>query len=814
MANLLFFFRFNKTGIAGLPFFFSGDFLFLFSFLTLFLFIVNSMALTPQITDDDWYYLGFEIDGVNGSISDIVFKDSCVYVSGDFTAAGSVMAQNIAKWDGHRWHSLGTRSEGLTRIVALCIDSSGNLIAGGVFDSIGGVVSYNIAKWNGKNWQPLNDYPNNESKRRIRVLACDANGNIYAGGEFDTIGGIRAVNIARWDGKKWDSLGAGLSGPKPNDCFIDEIDFDLHGNVYVSGSFIDAGDIKSQNIAKWDGTSWGSLGEGLPVTIKSIACDFSGNVFAGVHDSILKWDGEKWSRFTTVIGYVNSLKFDKQNKLYLCGNFTMNEGVKAKSIAIWDGLVWSSPFPFDADDYVNLSAIDNSGNIYAGGTSFDQIYDIYASNIMKWNGASWSALGQRVCAVTYSNNRHAINDMVVVNDKEIFVCGLSNLGYPSSYLSRWDGEIWNFFEPPLVEGDAQAVCRDRSGNVYVAGKLDERFVGRKYGNIAKWDGSNWHTLGTGINGKIFALATDNKGILYAGGVFDTAGEELATCIAAWDGQKWSRLKAGMYNKNDTVFALACNKEGKLFAGGRFSFAGEATANNIAMWDGKSWNSLGSGLGDYQSSRVYALAFDEHDNLYVGGSFRTIGGLPAKNLAFWDGTQWHPMNSYVNDKINAIACDKIGNVYIGHERDLNGSSLWKWDGNEWSSLGFGTRKGGVRVLKIHDSTLYVGGKFHTAGNNYSPLFAKVNIHTMGFTKSSPVVVSDAVPKISFYMQNSTLFLRDIKTEDIIFIYSLSGRILRQHQGVSEIKLQGIVRQPFVLCVRRSGVDLIRTIMVKM
>ena len=636
----------------------------------------------------------------------------------------------------------------------------------------------------------------------------------YAGGEFDTIGEVRALNIARWDGEKWDSLGPGFTNLSTNDCYVENIVFDSYGNVYVSGSFTNAGDVEINNIAKWDGVRWSSLGDGLPIHVNSIVCDSSGNVFAaGRKDSIFKWDGEKWNRFANIKGTVYSLKIDKQNKLYVCGEFTMNESINAKSIAIWDGSVWSSPYPIDASNYMRYLAVDNSGNICTGGYLFEKVHDTDASNIIKWDGTSWRALGQRVWAVTNSNKKHVINDVLVVNENEIYVGGLSNFGYPSSLFSRWDGENWKILEPPSIDGLTQAICRDRFGNIYIAGEL-EKSLDKKYGNIVKWDGSNWHTLGTGTNGKIFALAADNKGNLYAGGAFDSAGGEIATCVAVWDGDKWSRLKAGMYNKNDTVFALACDKKGRLFAGGKFSFAGEATANCIAMWDGKVWNSLGSGLGENNKAAVYALAFDENDNLYVAGSFSTAGGLSAQNLAFWDGVQWHPMKSYMNYRINAIVCDKMGNVYVGHESDNKMSSLWKWDGNEWSSLGFGTRNGVVRALAIYDSSLYAGGTFQTAGNHYSPLFAKVNIHTMGVTKNLPELASDAIPKLSFYMQKSTLFFRNIDREDIISIYSLSGRLLRRYRGVSEIKLQEMGRQPFVLCVRRSGVDLVRSIMVKM
>lgn len=59
-------------------------------------------------------------------------------------------------------------------------------------------------------------------------------------------------------------------------------------------------------------------------------------------------------------------------------------------------------------------------------------------------------------------------------------------------------------------------------------------------------------------------------------------------------------------------------------------AGGSLAEHIAKWDGSSWSALGSGTND----TVYALAISGSD-VYVGGSFTTAGGNPAKFVAFWE-----------------------------------------------------------------------------------------------------------------------------------------------------------------------------------
>ena len=55
--------------------------------------------------------------------------------------------------------------------------------------------------------------------------------------------------------------------------------------------------------------------------------------------------------------------------------------------------------------------------------------------------------------------------------------------------------------------------------------------------------------------------------------------------------------------------------------------------------------VGLGLGDerLRSCRVNALAVSG-TNLYAGGYFTTAGGVPANNIAKWDGSAWSALGS--------------------------------------------------------------------------------------------------------------------------------------------------------------------------
>jgi hypothetical protein len=141
--------------------------------------------------------------------------------------------------------------------------------------------------------------------------------------------------------------------------------------------------------------------------------------------------------------------------------------------------------------------------------------------------------------------------------------------------------------------------------------------------IARWNGSVWSALGSGMNNSVSVL-TVNGGDLYAGGSFTLIGEESVNRIAKWNGSAWSALGTGV---NSDVTTLAVSG-GDLYAGGGFTLAGGASANYIAKWNGSTWSNLGSGL----SGIVYALAADASGHLFVGGIFTTAGTTFSPYLA--------------------------------------------------------------------------------------------------------------------------------------------------------------------------------------
>ncbi|MCB9137053.1 MAG: hypothetical protein H6642_01750 [Caldilineaceae bacterium] len=186
---------------------------------------------------------------------------------------------------------------------------------------------------------------------------------------------------------------------------------------------------------------------------------------------------------------------------------------------------------------------------------------------------------------------------------------------------------------------------DVNGTLYAGGWFTAA-GGMSASHIAKWDGTNWSALGSGMGGAdvygVKALATDTNGNLYAGGYFYTAGDVDVYHIAKWDGAGWTALGDGA---DGAVMALTTDMSGSLYAAGSFTTVDGVTANRIAKWDGISWAALGAGMNGAVSAlaahrEVMVSAADQGRAvattfiLYAGGGFTTAGGNPSAYLGQW------------------------------------------------------------------------------------------------------------------------------------------------------------------------------------
>jgi hypothetical protein len=205
-----------------------------------------------------WQALGTGMDYIEAQVLALTSYNGELIAGGRFTTAGGAPCYNIARWDGTSWQALGVGMWGSSAVDALTV-YNGELIAGGSFDTAGGVTCYNIARWDGTRWHALGTEGTGMNSMVWALTVY--NGELIAGGWFTTAGGVSANYIARWDGTNWQLLGTGMAGGWPP-VYVSALGV-YNGELIAGGRFETAGGVSANNIARWNGTIWQPLGTGM-----------------------------------------------------------------------------------------------------------------------------------------------------------------------------------------------------------------------------------------------------------------------------------------------------------------------------------------------------------------------------------------------------------------------------------------------------------------------------------------------------------------------------------------------------------------------
>ena len=286
-------------------------------------------------------------------------------------------------------------------------------------------------------------------------------------------------------------------------------------------------------------------------------------------------------------------------------------------------------------------------DLYVGG-NFTTAGGNTANHIAKWNGSAWSPL---VSANTSVNGINGMVTALTVIGTDLYAGGwfTDAGGVPSLNVAKWDGSNWTALGSGISAAGAINALVAIGNNIYATTYILDPALGGQSHIIAKWDGSNWSQF-TSMDDYVSTFLVDGTN-LYAGGQFTMIGTVPANHIAKWDGTNWSALGVGtdFYIGGAGLEMMS----GKLYVGGRFLNAGGSTANFIASWDGSAWSSFGSGSNIGMNNEVECVKAMGGD-LYASGSFTTAQGISANSIAKWDGTTWSPLGTGMNDGVWRLA----------------------------------------------------------------------------------------------------------------------------------------------------------------
>lgn len=324
-----------------------------------------------------------------------------------------------------------------------------------------------------------------------------------------------------------------------------------------------------------------------------------------------------------------------------------------------------------------VNAIATSGSVVFVGGDFINAGGNAVNHIAIWDTVTkkWRGMGGGVNGSVKA---------IAIDGEMVYVAGsFTTAGVISANnIARWDtiNKIWEAMGSG-VSGTVNSVTY--SGNrIYIGGSFTTTAGSPPItlNNVAKYDTTShiWSSMASGINGTVASVLASGSGT-FVGGYFITAGDVGANNIAKWFGTSWTNLGTGV--TGGTVMAMAEGPNGT-YVGGNFNIAGGKQAKYIALWNGSNLNCLGSNdlLGDEYASCVRAIAINNNE-IFIGGVITGAGGVFANNIAKWNGAGWETLGTGVQGgAIRAIATN--GNdVFVGGDftsvGDKSSSNFGRW-----------------------------------------------------------------------------------------------------------------------------------------
>jgi hypothetical protein len=176
-----------------------------------------------------------------------------------------------------------------------------------------------------------------------------------------------------------------------------------------------------------------------------------------------------------------------------------------------------------------------------------------------------------------------------------------------------------------------------------------------------------------LDGRVDA-STNWNGKLVLGGQFERAGRVAGVHVVAWNGSAYEALGNGI----STNVTLVGTNAGTLYAVAN-------VRRTLWRWDGASWVAVTTLAG---SSQILAITSHLGD-LYIGGTFTSVGGVAATNIARFDGSNWSAVGSGTTGTVNALA-SYGGALYVGGAWLFGAGTgaLYSWNGSTWSAPGGG------------------------------------------------------------------------------------------------------------------------------
>lgn len=523
---------------------------------------------------------------LSGEVDDLAIWNSQLVAVGRLTV-NAVSGVPVAAYNGSAWSALASSTNSTPATVAAY---GGDLYIAGMFTRVDGVVTIGVARWDGAAWRGT-------GLSFLGGPPLDADLEVYAGRLY-LVGALttpQGKGIVSWDGVGWSSPAGGVTSLDAwPGCALP-----WQGSLVVGGHFGGAGSVGAWGLAIWNGSVWSALGTRHLDAVDGYIYDFAtwngqlvaaGVLFAtgdiAPAGGVALLDGAQWSGFTDAPGRADGTAptvytlAPAGTNLLIGGTFDQYHGAPLAHVARWDGSAWQG-YGAGLNGTVRTLTF-YEGQPVAGG-EFTASGANPVTRVARWDGSTWSPLGAGFNGTVFA---------LLVHGGRLYAAGgfTASGATPLAHIAAWDGSAWG----PVGTGV--------SGTVYALASYAGQLVatgwfyvasGVSASRIASWDGTSWAPLGSGLTGDwdyeggFGQDLLPFSGSLYAVGHFLFAGGIRSPCIARWDGAQWHALGSAIPLGNSTLgpTAYAVGALGtQVYVGGNFMQVAGKPSIGIARWE--------------------------------------------------------------------------------------------------------------------------------------------------------------------------------------------------------------------------------------
>ena len=395
---------------------------------------------------------------------------------------------------------------------------------------------------------------------------------------------------------------------------------------------------------------------------------------------------------------------------------------------------WSQQLGLRGADWdVEAFAVFDDGSgpaLYAVGR-FDSVGKAGAEGLARWAGDDWEAVPTPWTSAS-------LLDACVFDDgsgPRLFFAGSFQIAGTGYAVGAWDGTTWTGWSvtPFKTRIEASTLYTD-GAFLYLGGRFGS-VDGVAAQNVARFDGTSWSAMGTGLPWNVEALLeSDATGPtrLYAG--IRTGGFPSTPTLWSWAGEGWNVVPGivgahvwDLAEHDDAllvggeaplmkldaeglrlfsepapavVYELLVRDEAgqpTLYAAGDFISVGAVTCNNVARWSGAAWEALDAGVvapGFLWGKALASYDLGQGSRLLLGGRFDRANGDVIHNVASWDGARWNRVggDQGVDGEVRAYAVFDDGageRLYAAglfwEAGSVGAYSLVRWNQGAWEAV---------------------------------------------------------------------------------------------------------------------------------